>query len=131
MLIIEYNGAAHYGGVNWSGIMTEEELKRQFERQMYSDKLKADFCRDKGWPILWIPYTQDANLHASVSAFLDEHYVRPDDDGLLRCFACAFFFCSCFCFTFCSSFCSFCVCFSVCDLKKMVIVHLPCAFSFR
>ncbi len=43
MLIIEFNGPHHYGGVNWSGCLTEEELERQSERQMYNDKLKADY----------------------------------------------------------------------------------------
>ncbi len=50
----------------------------------------------------------------------NEHYVRPNDYGLLRGFACAFFFCSCFC---CSLLCCFLLFLILC-LQFLILCFL-------
>jgi hypothetical protein len=83
MAIIEYNGIQHFEPVNWSGQLTDQEIDAKFERTKHSDELKANFCREKGWPILWIDYSQLTILKELVCDFLDQHRIQHDANGLL------------------------------------------------
>jgi hypothetical protein len=71
MMILEANGAQHYGPVNWSGCMTDEDLEDQFENQMYRDNLKVVYTSENEWPILWISHLERKNLTSIVTSFLD------------------------------------------------------------
>lgn len=56
-LCIEYQGQQHYYPVDFTGSLTDEEKEEQFRQQKYRDKLKYDYCKNKGINLLEIPYT--------------------------------------------------------------------------
>jgi len=67
ILFIEYNGRQHYEPVEFFG------GKKQFVRQQLHDKLKDDFCRERGYPILWIGYKDFDNIEKLVTDFVNEY----------------------------------------------------------
>ena len=55
-LLIEYNGKQHYEFVNWTGNLTEEEMKNNLKIQRHHDWLKRKYALKNGYNFLTIPY---------------------------------------------------------------------------
>ena len=56
-LLIEFDGPHHFKEVKWFGKNTPEEMKEYFEGVKRRDKIKNDYCKEKGIQLLRIPYT--------------------------------------------------------------------------
>ena len=57
ILLIEFDGPHHFKEVKWFGKTTPEEMKEYFEGVKRRDKIKNDYCEEKGIQLLRIPYT--------------------------------------------------------------------------
>lgn len=55
-LLIEYDGIQHYEPVTFGG-RSIEEAEQALELVKFKDKLKNEYCKDKGISLLRIPYT--------------------------------------------------------------------------
>ena len=66
-IFVEYDGKQHYEPIKYFG----DQAK--FERQQNNDKIKNDYCDEKGYLLLRIPYTEFGNIHQIVSKFIIEH----------------------------------------------------------
>jgi hypothetical protein len=66
-IFIEYDGQQHFEVVTcWGG-------QAEFETTQARDKLKDDYCRDEGYLLLRIPFTQYENMEAIVVDFIRSH----------------------------------------------------------
>ena len=59
--MIEYDGEQHFRPVNFGGI-SDEQAKKNFEDLKVCDKLKDDFCKDKGYKMIRIGYKEFPNI---------------------------------------------------------------------
>ena len=64
LMFIEYNGLQHYEAVKDFG--GEDQLVKQ----MRHDKLKAEYCKRKGYPLLWIRY-DEVDVEGVVRTFVE------------------------------------------------------------
>lgn len=72
--LIEYDGAQHYNPVEyWGGEDTFKTLQKR-------DKLKDEYCRDKGIPLLRIPYTDYDN----ISDILDKYLIIIHERKIIK-----------------------------------------------
>ncbi len=67
-LLIEFDGKQHFGIGNFSS--DEEEMNLQYEKIIKNDLLKNEFCFDKGYSLLRIPYNQYPNINDILSRSL-------------------------------------------------------------
>jgi VCBS repeat-containing protein len=56
-IVIEFNGKQHYEPVIF-GSQTQHDASIQYEKQKKHDALKDSFCKEKGYPLIWIKYNQ-------------------------------------------------------------------------
>ena len=61
-LLIEYNGEQHYKLVNWTGELTEEEMRDNLKRQRHHDWLKRKYANKHNINLLVIPYWEYNNV---------------------------------------------------------------------
>jgi hypothetical protein len=66
-IFIEYDGRQHFEVVEYFGGQAE------FDALQARDKLKDDYCRDEGYLLLRIPFTQYENMEAIVVDFIRAH----------------------------------------------------------
>jgi hypothetical protein len=66
-IFIEYDGRQHFEVVKHFGGQVK------FDALQARDKLKDDYCRDEGYLLLRIPYTQYENMEAIVVDFIRSH----------------------------------------------------------
>jgi hypothetical protein len=67
LLFIEYDGSQHFKAVaHWGG---EDALEGIRER----DAIKTEFCEDRGYPLLRIPYTKHGMIPSLVVEFMVEY----------------------------------------------------------
>jgi uncharacterized C2H2 Zn-finger protein/very-short-patch-repair endonuclease len=67
ILFIEYDGKQHFEPVPaWGGV-------EKFEQTKAHDELKNKYCRDNGYPLLRIPYTEFADIGLRVVEFMCRH----------------------------------------------------------
>jgi KRAB domain-containing zinc finger protein len=72
LIFMEYDGKQHFEPSTFGG-MSKEKAQKAFATQQHRDKIKTDYCRDNGQPLLRIPYTDFANIPDLVVAFILEH----------------------------------------------------------
>lgn len=53
LFLIEFNGVQHYDKDNWLNTETDG-----FNYRVANDNIKKDYCMEKGYPLLIIPYTK-------------------------------------------------------------------------
>ena len=70
-LLIEHNGIQHYEKVNWSGNMTDEEMREKLKLQRHHDWLKRKYAKKNGINFLVIKYSDDIikKLSEELTAF--------------------------------------------------------------
>jgi hypothetical protein len=61
-LLIEYNGKQHYKPVNWTGNLTEEQMKNNLKKQRHHDWLKRKYAKKNNFNYLVIPYWELNNI---------------------------------------------------------------------
>lgn len=61
-IAIEVDGEGHYMPIPYSSSWSESELKKNFEKIQYHDKIKTDFCNSNNIPLIRIPYWERDNL---------------------------------------------------------------------
>jgi hypothetical protein len=66
-IFIEYDGRQHFEVVKHFG------GQAKFEALQARDKLKNDYCKDEGYLLLRIPFTQYENMEAIVVDFIRSH----------------------------------------------------------
>jgi hypothetical protein len=66
-IFIEYDGRQHFKAVEYFGGQAE------FDALQARDKLKDDYCKDEGYLLLRIPFTQYENMEAIVVDFIRSH----------------------------------------------------------
>jgi hypothetical protein len=71
-IFIEYDGECHYFPVRYGGI-SEERAKDNLIITQHRDKLKDDYCDDKGYALLRIPYWEKKNIEKLVTEFLNDY----------------------------------------------------------
>ena len=77
-IFLEYDGAQHFKPVRFGG-MSQEKAEMVFKKQQASDKLKDDFCQDKGYLLLRIPYTEFKNVNQIIVDFFETRTVWNSD----------------------------------------------------
>lgn len=60
-LFIEIQGEHHYMPVNFGGNLTDAELQKRFDRYVYHDKLKKQYCEQKHISLLILSYKDIKN----------------------------------------------------------------------
>lgn len=65
-LLIEYDGQAHYKKVNYSGSLTENEMKSRLKRTNQLDKIKDQYAIDNEYDLLRIPYWKFSNIASII-----------------------------------------------------------------
>lgn len=55
-VVIEFDGLQHFFPVNFKKGVVDEETLKEFEKIEIRDKIKDDYCKDKGIKIIRIPY---------------------------------------------------------------------------
>jgi very-short-patch-repair endonuclease len=60
-IVIEYDGKQHFEPTRFCG-MSEEQAKKNFENLKTCDKLKDDFCKEKGYRMIRISYKEFPNI---------------------------------------------------------------------
>lgn len=71
-IFLEMDGIQHFEPVRFGG-MSEEKAQAKFERQKKYDKIKNDYCDEKNYLLLRIPYKEFGNIHQIVSKFMIEN----------------------------------------------------------
>ena len=71
-LFIEYDGKQHFEPQRFGGI-SKEQANEAFEKQKKYDKLKDDYCNEKGYLLLRIPYTAYKNIEILICDFIQEN----------------------------------------------------------
>jgi hypothetical protein len=66
-IFIEYDGQQHFKAVKYFG------GQAKFDALQARDKLKNDYCKDEGYLLLRIPFTQYENMEAIVVDFIRSH----------------------------------------------------------
>jgi uncharacterized Zn-finger protein len=72
--VFEFDGRQHFMPVRF-GNMTQEEAEENFRKQQEYDKIKDDFCKNKGFKMVRISYTDYPNilsiLHCELMDIMD------------------------------------------------------------
>jgi phage host-nuclease inhibitor protein Gam len=68
-LFLEFDGRQHFEPVKFGG-MSDEQAIEALEKTKAHDELKNQYCRDNGYPLLRIPYTEFANIGLRVVEFM-------------------------------------------------------------
>lgn len=76
-LIIEYDGEQHFKPVRFCGD-NEERNSEIFKKTQQSDQIKNQYCLDKHYDLLRIPYTEREN----VEEIIENHLQRLNDKGV-------------------------------------------------
>lgn len=58
---IEYDGQGHYKPIQW-GNMSKEEAEKELEKNKARDKIKDDYCKEKGIKLIRIPYWKSEHM---------------------------------------------------------------------
>jgi hypothetical protein len=67
LLFIEYDGRQHFKAIpHWGGENSLDEVRER-------DAIKTEFCEDRGYPLLRIPYTKHGIIPLLVVEFLVEY----------------------------------------------------------
>jgi hypothetical protein len=73
-IFIEFDGLGHFQSVCFGG-MSPEKAQIVFETCQRHDKLKNEYCRDKGYLLLRINDSQFANIHSIVKDFMESNTI--------------------------------------------------------
>lgn len=68
--LVEYQGKQHFEHVNFSGKFTEEVMQKNLVQCQKTDKIKKDWCKSNGIPLLELIYTEDKDLEKNLQKFL-------------------------------------------------------------
>ena len=60
-ILIEYDGEQHYHPVNYGGI-SDEEANKNFNVVQKHDRIKTNYCKQHGIPLIRIPYFEYDNI---------------------------------------------------------------------
>ena len=66
---IEYDGIQHFQPIRFNGI-SQEQANKNFEITQKHDKMKNDYCKQNGIPLLRIPFFNYENIDKLVKEFL-------------------------------------------------------------
>ena len=69
---IEYDGEQHFKPRYFGSNGTKEDALQELELNKLRDNIKNNFCLDKKYPILRIPYTQYNNIKQLITEFINE-----------------------------------------------------------
>lgn len=58
---VEYDGQGHYKPIQWGNI-SKEEAEKEFEKNKIRDKIKDEYCKEKGIKLIRIPYWESENI---------------------------------------------------------------------
>jgi hypothetical protein len=70
VFLIEYNGSPHYRPIRWNKKMTEEKAKQIYEDVKIRDKIKTKWAKDRGIPILVIPFWEKNQIEQIIIDFV-------------------------------------------------------------
>lgn len=79
ILFIEYDGGQHYHPATFGGC-SKEKAEKNFIMIQANDKIKNDYCRDNGFPLLRIKYNDDKDIHMKIRVFVLENLLKLDND---------------------------------------------------
>ena len=71
-MFIEYDGRQHFAPVRFGGI-SQEKANDKFQKQKSHDKLKNEYCSEKKYELLRIPYTKFGNIPQLITEFICTH----------------------------------------------------------
>ena len=74
-IFIEYDGENHYLPIRRNRDMTDEEAKHNMEELQRRDKMKDDYCNDKGYLLLRIPYWEKEDIEELVKEFINDNLI--------------------------------------------------------
>ncbi len=67
---IEYDGEQHFKPVRFNKNMTDEQAKNKFESTQHRDRIKTNYCKDKGIKLIRIPYTEFNNIEQILNKLI-------------------------------------------------------------
>lgn len=62
LIVVEFDGEQHFKPINFSG--DETKMVRDFYRRRHNDRIKTEYCRANGIPLIRIDYTQFDEIEA-------------------------------------------------------------------
>lgn len=71
-ILIEYQGGQHYKPVRWSASMTDEDMLAVFEDIKIRDKIKEEWAKKRGIPLLALPYWKKNKMPELIEEFIKE-----------------------------------------------------------
>ena len=72
-LLIEFDGKQHFQKVRWTNEHTDQQIQDRFEYLKSCDKLKNEYARKNGYPLLRVRY-DDINVPDTILNFLIKYY---------------------------------------------------------
>ncbi|CAM2955986.1 hypothetical protein PASE110613_09445 [Paenibacillus sediminis] len=79
-VLIEYDGEQHFRPVDFAG-RGEKWADRQFRQTQRNDRIKTDYCRANGIPLIRIDYTQFDEIEAILTRELTKYGVISGETG--------------------------------------------------